>query len=389
MKKKRLPPFLFPVFVVLTCVGAGLFYFLNQGEKPQELRLSMAERRTIEQEVVLRGNVAPVVSTEVRSEVSGRIEAIPVVAGQSVRGGEPLIELDQNELKAELEEADLRIRASQLRAEQAMKDLERRKVLARREFINQKELQDAETDALLANNALEAERARRAGLLERLSKTTIRAPYDGVVLNLSARPGLVVTGADSGREGATLMEVADLSQLKMEAQVAEVDAARLEVGNEVEVGFESLPSVVLRGRISFISPAARKPEGSGDDVRFFPLEIELLESHERVKPGLSANARVLLERAENVVSVELAAVFFDSVSKESYVYARNEEGEFDRRRVVTGISDLDRVQILEGLAEGEEVSLTRPAWDQPTSANTPGSQRPPRGRRATGGILPR
>lgn len=357
----------FILLVIIALVGLG-YHFANR--KSEEgvpvLRIVRPERRTIEQEVVLRGTVAPILRTEIRSEISGRISNIAVTAGSNVRAGQILIELDQRAIRAELGEADLRIEASALRAAQAEKDLERRRRLAAREYINSKEYQDAETEMLLAKNSLAAERARRVILEERLSKTTITAPYDAVVLSVEARPGMVVTGADSGREGPTLMEVADLSRLRIEAQVTEMDAARLTPGRPVEINYESLPEVTTAGEISFVSPAGKKNPGSNDDVRYFPIEIDLKNVTPEVKPGMTAKARIVTRRREDVLSLEIPAVFFDSILRKSYVYARdakNPEQKFERRTVETGLAGSTHIEILTGLDGSEEISLVRPAWD--------------------------
>ncbi len=374
------------IFILL---AIGLLAFLGRFFLPGGRDAAMAdgeqettavELRDVEQNTTLRGNVAPVLLTEIRSEVSGRVARIPIEAGATVKRGDPLIELDQSQIQAEMTEADLRIMASALRVEQSERDLDRRDRLAEKEFINRKELEDANTELLLAKNAIDAERARKAILEERLSKTTIRAPYDGTVLSLAARPGLVVTGADSGREGTVLMEIADLSRLRIDAQVIEVDAVRLAEGNSVMATFESLPGLKVNGQISFISPAARKPTGSNDDTRFFTVEIELLNPDQRVRPGLSATARIVTDRRPGVPTLPLRAVFFDPVARHSYVYLRTPEGRFDRRKVEIGLAGDEYVEVLQGLAPGDTVALTRPAWDSMPGATTTGGGRGGHGR---------
>lgn len=94
-----------------------------------------------------------------------------------------------------------------------------------------------------------------------LAKGVITAPYSGRVLSLAARPGMIVTGADAGREGNTLLELADLTRLRVEAAINEIDVAVLTPDMSVEITFESVPEAKAAGRITFIAPAAGKAAG--------------------------------------------------------------------------------------------------------------------------------
>jgi HlyD family secretion protein len=334
--------------------------------KKGEVKTLKPEERDLKQVYRANGTIMPALSTEIRSEVTGTIAKLLVRAGDSVVAGQALMELDQSEMLLRIGELKLQIEAARLREQRAGLNFNRRQTLAARDFINAKDLEDSRTDHLLAVNALEAERARLKTLENQLARTLIPAPYGGLVLDLQAKPGMVVTGALAGREGTVLMTVADLSRLKVQAEVNQVDVAQLNKGMEVKLTFDSAPNAVLTGTIEYISPSAltkteaRNPGGSSpnpETVRNFPVEIGFTSDDARIRPGMTANIEMPIASATKALSVEVTAVFLENGEPCVYIPSGNS---LVKRPVKTGVNDSRFVEIKEGLAPGEEVSLVRP-----------------------------
>lgn len=221
------------VFLIIALAGGGFAYWHFHKKKADATKLTTPKLtkvafRDITQLFKSTGNIAPAISTEVRSEATGTIAKLLVRAGQQVKTGDPLLELDESEMQSRIDEARLEIEAARLRVDKARHDYERKALLAERKYINEKDLQDAKTDQLLAENSFASEEAKLKTLENQLAKNAITAPFSGVILDLQARPGMVVTGAQAGREGTVLMTIADLSKLKVEAEINEVDVAKLQ-----------------------------------------------------------------------------------------------------------------------------------------------------------------
>jgi multidrug efflux pump subunit AcrA (membrane-fusion protein) len=178
----------------------------------------------------------------------------------------------------------------------------------------------------------------------------------------------VVTGADSGFEGRVILELADLSRLRVEAAINEIDVASLALGQEVEISFESAPDLEARGRVTFIAPAAGK---SADGVtstkvkeREYPVQIAIEGADARIRPGMTARVRIETGRAERAVALPATVVFHDFEKDESHVFVRaaaeaGPEAAPVRRQVELGLRDEDWVEIRSGLKVGEEVSRQR------------------------------
>ena len=344
------------------------------GDDPSAVTYTYAkpERRDLAQTVVINGTITPVLSTEIRSEVSGRIAKVLVEAGDQVEQNQPLIELDQSTLKVQLDEARLGVTAARLRTERAELEFQRLQTLAQRELVTEKERKEAEIAYRLAQNDTASQEARVRLLENSLSKGVIVAPYAGRVLSLAARPGMIVTGADAGREGNTLLELADLSRLRVEAAINEIDVAVLSLDMPVRITFESVPEAEASGRITFIAPADGKSAsgastgggngGGSGGSRDFPLQISIEQSHPKVRPGMTARVHIQTAEAKQALSVEHNAVFLDHDTGDWFVFTRPVPPATEpvQTKVELGVRDENHVEIKSGLDEGTEVSLQRP-----------------------------
>ncbi len=361
------------LLVILAALGGGGYYFWHRHKLAQEAaaakdapKFTKVALRDITQNFKSTGNIVPAISSEVRSEATGAIAKLLVRAGQQVQAGQPLLELDQSDVQLRINEARLEIEAARLRVEKTRHDYERKAALAAHSYINAKDLQDAKTDQLLAENSFAGEEAKVKTLENELSKTSITAPFDGVILELQARPGMVVTGAQAGREGTVLMTIADLSKLLVQAEINEVDVAQLKKDMSVKLTFDSATGVEIPGTIEFISPSASsKREGRSENQggnnqgggHNFPVEISFVSTDPRIKPGMTANIEIKLAEVKHTPSLDVTAIFLEG--KEMVAFLHN-GAELTKHPIKIGITDSKFTEIKDGLKDGEEVSLNRP-----------------------------
>jgi RND family efflux transporter MFP subunit len=326
-------------------------------EEKVPMETGTAEVRAIEQLVRSVGEVVSSQATEIKSEISGRVKKLNVKAGDTVKADDVLLELDAEEEKAALDEMTFVVEAGQIRQERAQLDFDRKKSLRGQNFLMEKDLTEAEIELRLATNALEGNRARLKIIKERVAKSIIRAPHDGTVLNLKVRDGVVIMGANAGGETSLLMQIADTSQLQVQSDVNEVDIIKVAVGARAHVTFDSVPGAVAEGTVETLALSAL-PKGTDKAVRVFPLMIALKPIDAPIKPGITANIIIFAAKKDKVVAVPVSAVFAEE--GRVFVYAKNGAGQYEERRVQTGISDTAYVEIRVGLKEGEEVALQRP-----------------------------
>lgn len=375
------------LLLAIALLASGLVWFLRRSQQNANAPRTAftyvkPQLRDLRQTLSLNGTISPILSTEIKSEVNGRLAFVHVNAGDTVKAGQLLIELDPGSLRAQIDSARLGIASAKLRVTRARQEFDRMTTLGKREFVNTKELENAETDFLLANNDLEMQGAQLRILEDNLKKISIIAPYDGTVLSVAARPGMVVTGAESGREGNTLMELADLTHLRVEASINEIDVSAISLGMPVDITFESVRDLKAAGHITFISPAAGRSGGGGGgsggagsssgggggSSREFPLQIGVEQAGARVKPGMTARVQIETGRAAQALSVEIGTVFIDFETDEMFVFVRQPLAEPVKRKVIIGVRDGTYVEIKDGLAAGEEISQQRPSSDRRKAA---------------------
>jgi HlyD family secretion protein len=293
-------------------------------------------------------------------DAGGRVAALPKRRGESVRAGEILLELD---VALETGEVDLRARQlaaagadadrACLSAERGEREVARHRRLAADELIPADVLDQVETAAREAAAACASARAARgsaAAALEvarrALVKRTLRAPFDGVVAEVSTELGEWITPSPPGLPIPPVIDLLDPSSLYLSLPMDEVDAGRLAVGQPVRATVDSRPGEPFAGRVTRIASYVLDIEAQNRTVE---IEVELEPPVAGLLPGTSADVEVILEAREGVLRVPAAAVLTGSrvLVVEGDVLAE--------REIATGLRNWDFVEVVSGLAEGERV----------------------------------
>ena len=349
---------LLTTLIVLALLGAGIYGLVqvlpNGDDKgAADIRTDTTAIRDLKSVVPATGEVLPLLSSTVKSEISGRITEIKIEEGDFVEREQILLELDRTSLETQVREAQRSLEADRLRLEKAKRNYKRLKELYAKQFVGEQEFLDAETDFNLSRLNLEIAQARLEDAEEDLSKTTIRAPHEGIVTLLEVVDGQVISGATSVSNGTDLLTIAQLNELYMEANINEVDVEKLFVGQSALLRFDAIPDFEAEGTINVIAPSARKD----GNIRVFPIEVVFEVDDSRVRPGISATVEVPVASAEGVVSVLISGVFNEGDSNVAFVKTRDG---WERRDVEVGINNLQFVEVKSGLTDGEKVSLSRP-----------------------------
>lgn len=353
-------------------------------EKIVQVRVEPVKRGRLIRTVSAPGAVEPRTKVQISSRISAQIEALPFREGEAVRKGDVVVRLDDRDLQAALASAEARLRADEARLKGAQASLvnataewERVSALFESQDVSKQELDNAQTtldraksELEAAQHAVEAARAELDRARENLSFAIIRSPIDGVVTRLNAEVGEVVITGTMNNPGTVIMEIGDLSEMLVKAEVDESDIAPVRVGQKARVYINAYPDEQFEGVVEKI---ALQHQLAADRSKYFETEILLkLEEGRTLRSGLTANVEIEVEELENVILVPTQAVVdrrVDDLRVElpslagvdttktfaSIVYALRSDGTIEARPVKTGVSDLTRTAILEGLAEGEPV----------------------------------
>ena len=314
-----------------------------------------AARRDIDFNIDVTGDVTPAQQVEIKPEVSGRIIRLRVEAGQTVKSGDMLVELDDTDLRTERQGALTTIEGARLAVDRAKSNFGRGEGLYSAKLSSKENYDNLSNDLAVAENALvKAQRSLQA-VDDKLTKTRILSPTDGTVLTLPVVQGQVVTAAASVNSGTSLMTVANLSNLIVVTNINQVDVAKLSVGREVSLRIDALREPPMQAVVRFIAPVASVK----NNIKGFQLEARIVNPSPRLRPGMTVNLTIPIDSARDVVCVPVGAVFDDADAK--VVYVRHGTREPEKRRVQLGVTNYFFTQVTEGLNEGDEVLLQAPA----------------------------
>ncbi len=314
--------------------------------------------RDIEEKVDAVGFVRPELSSEVKAEVSGKINKIHIKDGQKVKKGQPLIELDPTIVRTDEAEARQNLQLQQFSLEKATRDLKRADALHAQGFVSEREQQDAQTAYEVSKLQRDSAQARLERAEENTRKTIITAPHDGTVSDSNGLvEGFVVIGAQSINNGTALMRISDVSILRVDLSLNEFAATRVRLDAEATITFDSLPGLSKKGKVSFMAPFATA-DPKNPDLRVFPCQVSF-PAGEGSLPGISANISVLIIKEKQCMAVPVSAIFIEGT--ESIAYVKDAAGAWQRRVIKVGLSDSGWSQVKSGLKASETVSLVRPA----------------------------
>ena len=354
------------IVLLLGALGGGGYYFWKNplrgnGEPALADRVAEAvvETRDIRFAVNAAGDIGPAEQVSVRPEVNGRIATLPVDIGDKVSKGDVLFSLDDRDLQIEKQSKETEVERARLQLEQAERNYRRSQELFDDKLISQELFEDAKTQYELSKNSLDRSLKELDLVNDRVRKTQILAPFDCTVLTRPVSVGQAVSGSGGFNSGTEVLTIADLHEMIINAHVNQADVTRLKVNQEVEVSVEAVVGLVVTGRVERVAPQAT----IRNNIKGFAARILLRDVDSRIRPGMTANIKIPVSSADNVVAVPLAAVFTElnkeTEQTERYVFVKK-GAMFERRPVQIGVSDYFNAEVVRGLSAGETVALEQP-----------------------------
>ena len=365
------------IFAVIAAllVGLPLVSKLTDKSEAKQVEIQKAELKPIKSSILASGTLAFREQVQLRSEVIGQVTELHVEEADQVLKGDLVITLDPKTYQAQVEQAEARVRIQQIAIERQrlmIKTLaarfERQKTMFAKNLVDEDSYEALESELSLSKvdlRSLQESLTQASAALDQsedlLSKTSIRSPIDGVVIQLDIKVGETVIAGTTNIPGSTMMVIADPSETLTEVQVDEADIAQVSEGQRADIFAAAYPDTPLTGTIQTIASVARKTQGQAS--LSFLVKI-LLDEQEKmaIRPGMSVRADIYTQTSEETLAVPVQAVLYDEdIDKEeegekeqSYVFIF-EDGKAVRRDVEIGISSDSDQEITEGLKEGDIV----------------------------------
>lgn len=318
---------------VVVIVGVSALAAATRGNSGTQVMLAAVSLRDLESIVSGNGYIRPHRRVDIQSDIMGRIVELSVREGQQVRKDQVLLRIDATEVQAAVDQARAQVSEAQTRAAQAEAQLlqaerayERTRALAStgtESLVSRQVLEEAETAVRVQRAVLEAARfgveQSRAALgqaTQRLSKTIIRSPMDGVVTRLNVDEGETAIIGTMNNAGSLLLTVADLSVMEAVVKVDETDVPEISIGDSASVQIDAFPRQSFVGRVTEISHSSVRPPGSqaaaaqptqGQAVDF-EIVITLASPPPNLRSDLSATADIVTAIRTGVLSIPIIAL---------------------------------------------------------------------------------
>ena len=326
-------------------------------QPPMTVELTKAGRAPLQEYVEVVGSLVGAATVDVVPRAQGRLQSIDVRIGDAVARGQVLAKVEDQELREQLRQADASFEVARATIRQreadlsfARTNLDRNKSLFDRQLLPRQSLDDAEARFQAAQAQLDLARAqlqqassRRDELQINLGNTTVNSPVNGYVAKRLVDPGAYVT------QSVTLLSVVDISTVRLVVNLVERDLRKVSVGAGASVSVDAYPGETFTGRVARVAPVLDPA------TRTAEMEVEIPNASGRLKPGMYARVRLISSRKADALVVPKAAVV-DSQGRKGVFLVQNDQAVF--RAVTLGLEEPNRVEVTDGLSEGEAVVTT-------------------------------
>jgi len=340
------------VVVVLLVVAAASFgaykMFLAKTNKEVNFQTETVKRRDIASSVQATGVIRAKIGAEVKvgARISGKVEKLYANIGDVVKKGQVIARLEQEDLKAKVNEAKMNLKISEANLDLAQKSLQRMKNLYAQDFVSKDKVDVAERDYKAAeaqeNQIKETIRFNET----QMSYANIYSPISGVIASVTTQQGETVSA--SSLNVPTFVTIVDLNRLEIYAYVDETDIGKIKPGFDATFTVDSFPDKDFKGKVTAIYPKATIQ----DNVVYYITVISIENPEGKLKPDMTVNATIYLNKRDNVLAVPNKSIKREGGKKVVTVLENNKPVQ---KAVRTGWKDSAYTEIVEGLKEGDKV----------------------------------
>ncbi|MBR0049139.1 MAG: efflux RND transporter periplasmic adaptor subunit [Prevotella sp.] len=358
------------VAAVIAAIFIGTFVFLWQKSQPKEVLYTelMAKMDSIQKTTIITGKIEPRNEVSVKPQISGIIAELMKEPGQYVQQGEVIAKVKVIPDMQQLSSAESRVRLATLNLKQAQVDYDREEALHNQKLVSDDEfekirqqLRQAKEERSAAEEALQVVRDGVSKSNASASSTLIRATISGVILDIPVKVGNSVINSNTFNDGTTIATVANMNDLIFRGNIDETEVGQLVIGMPMKITIGALQDMTFNAALEYISPKATESNGANQfeikaAVSVGSKAVSGVASGATLRSGYSANAEIVLVRADNVLTVPESAIEFSGDSTFVYVVKpAKDKPEYVRTQVVTGLSDGVNIQIKSGLKKDDKV----------------------------------
>ena len=346
------------LLVVIAIILVGTFVFLYQKSKPYEtVRPDMTD---LQKTTVATGKVEPRDEILIKPQISGIIDEVYKEAGQAVRKGEVIAKVKVIPELGQLNSAESRVRLAEINATQAETDFARVKKLYDGQLISREEyeksevaLKQAREERQTAKDNLEIVKEGITKNSASFSSTMIRSTIDGLILDIPVKAGNSVIMSNTFNDGTTIATVANMNDMIFRGNIDETEVGRIHEQMPIKLTIGALQNLTFNAILEYISPKGVETNGANQ----FEIKAAItIPDSVQIRSGYSANAEIVLQKANQVLAVPESTVEFSGDS--TFVYIMTDsvpEQKFQRTQVTAGMSDGIKIEIKKGVTIQDKI----------------------------------
>ncbi len=350
------------IAAIVALIFIGTFVFLWQKSQPKEVVYNEFTPKldSIQKTTIITGKIEPRNEVNIKPQISGIISELLKEPGDYVNAGDVIAKVKVIPDMAQLSSAEMRVRLAEINLKQAETDFQREENLFKQNLVSADEfdkikisLSQAKHEKVAAQDALEVVRDGVSKSNAKASSTLIRSTISGVILDIPVKVGNSVILSNTFNDGTTIATVANMNDLIFRGNIDETEVGQLVSGMNMKITIGALQDLKFDAALEYVSPKA--VESNGTNQFEIKAAVKLSEGG-KIRAGYSANAEIVLAKADKVLSIPESAIEFSGDS--TFVYIVKGEGKnktYDRTYVETGLSDGVNIEIKKGLTNKDKV----------------------------------
>ncbi len=350
------------ILVILLVAGVlATFFFLwkRQQPKPVTYEIHRVERGDLQKSTIVTGKVEPRDEVAIKAQIQGIVAALYKEAGQSVKKGEAIAKIKVVPDMQALSAAESRLRLAEVNLNNIKTVFTRDSALYARRVIAQEEYQKSELQYMQAKEELQISQDNLSIVREGVTAATkesgntiVRSDITGTILEIPVKVGNSVQSVGAFSEGTTIATVADMSDMLFVGKMDETEVGKLHEGMQMDLIIGALNDHRFTATLEYISPKGTESNGA---MMFQIKGAARIPDSIQIRSGYSANAEIVLESRKQVLTLAEAAVHINADSSYVELATDSTAQEVTERKVVTGMSDGIKIEIVSGLEEGDIV----------------------------------
>ena len=371
------------IAAIIALIFIGTFVFLWQKSQPKEVVYQefTPEKKDIRKTTIITGKIEPRNEVNIKPQISGIIAELLKEPGDYVNQGDVIAKVKVIPDMSQLSSSESRVRLADINLKQVETDYARTESLHNQKLVSdedfeksRQQLHQAREEKAAAVDALQVVRDGVSKSNASASSTLIRSTISGIILDIPVKVGNSVINSNTFNDGTTIATVANMKDLIFRGNIDETEVGQLDLGIPMKITIGALQDLQFDASLEYISPKATESNGANQ----FEIKAAVVlpsESHESrsntLRSGYSANAEIVLDEVQQVLTVPESAIEFSGDSTFVYVVTGKDgdRSTYERTAVDTGLSDGVNIEIKKGLTADQKVRGPQIITDDETQNN--------------------